>query len=170
MKLDTLMKNKKLVRIALVLIAGAVTYLFNQQAGHQGGHDSSQQKAPIEVESAQGLVDEAAKVASAHQRQQSGVWVTVKGSVIKTLPDDNKGSRHQRFLVSLAQGPTLLVAHNIDLAPKAPLKKGDSVWMRGRYEWNNKGGVLHWTHHDPKLGSRDGPKEGWIQLNGKRYE
>ena len=37
---------------------------------------------------------------------------------METLPDDNKGTRHQRFILKLSSGQTLLVAHNIDLADK----------------------------------------------------
>ena len=60
---------------------------------------------------------------------------------------------------------TLLVAHNIDLAPRIPVAQGDAVTIKGEYVWNNRGGVLHWTHHDPK-----GRKGGWVEVAGKRYE
>ena len=87
---------------------------------------------------------------SAFQEHKSGVQVTGDGLVIKVLPDDNKGSRHQRFLLRLKSGQTLLIAHNIDLAPRIPsLEKGDFVAFYGEFEWNPKGGVVHWTHHDP---------------------
>ncbi|MEZ5478885.1 MAG: DUF3465 domain-containing protein [Thiolinea sp.] len=59
-----------------------------------------------------------------------------------------------------------MVAHNIDLAPRVPVEPGGRVNLRGEYAWNNRGGVIHWTHHDPK-GRRDG---GWIEWQGKRYE
>jgi len=110
------------------------------------------------------------RVISAYEKQQSGVWLQFPATVIKTLPDDNDGSRHQRFLIALdtpknAQSLTLLVAHNIDLAKRVPLQKGDSLQLRGRYEWNKKGGVLHWTHHDPNKKMTG----GWIEHNGQRY-
>lgn len=101
----------------------------------------------------------------AFEAQQSKVWVEVRGVVEKTLADDNRGSRHQRFVLKLSNGHTVLVAHNIDLAPYVPLDRNDSLIIRGRYEWNQKGGVLHWTHHDPKGHIRG----GWIELGGKRY-
>ena len=51
------------------------------------------------------------------------------------LPDDNDGSRHQRFILELGSGQHILVAHNIDLAPRAPvLKKGDDVAFFAEYE------------------------------------
>ncbi|EJV2652489.1 DUF3465 domain-containing protein [Vibrio vulnificus] len=87
----------------------------------------------------------------AYQSQQSDLQVQGLGQVVKVLPDDNDGSRHQKFILILNSGQTLLVAHNIDLAPRIPnLKVGDSVEFYGEYEWNKKGGVLHWTHKDPQ--------------------
>ncbi|EPO2912080.1 DUF3465 domain-containing protein, partial [Vibrio cholerae] len=79
----------------------------------------------------------------AYQSQQSDLQVQGFGQVAKVLPDDNDGSRHQKFILKLNSGQTLLVAHNIDLAPRIPnLKVGDSVEFYGEYEWNKKGGVL----------------------------
>ncbi|MEB5557946.1 DUF3465 domain-containing protein, partial [Vibrio cholerae] len=87
----------------------------------------------------------------AYQSQQSDLQVQGFGQVAKVLPDDNDGSIHQKFILKLNSGQTLLVAHNIDLAPRIPnLKVGDSVEFYGEYEWNKKGGVLHWTHKDPQ--------------------
>lgn len=100
------------------------------------------------------------------ERNQSGVMVAVTGRVTRTLSDDNEGSRHQRFIVKLPSGHTLLISHNIDLAPRVPLNEGDRISAFGQYEWNERGGVLHWTHHDP-AGRHE---EGWIEHNGRRYE
>lgn len=99
------------------------------------------------------------------ESRRSGEMVVVVGSVDRTLADDNDGSRHQRFIVRMESGHTLLIAHNIDLAPRVPLRAGDLVRIRGEYEWNSQGGLLHWTHHDP-AGARPG---GWIELDGDRY-
>lgn len=97
--------------------------------------------------------------------QRSDVMVTVEGIIDRVLEDDKEGSRHQRFIVRLGSRRTLLVAHNIDLADRVPLAQGDAVVVRGEYEWNDRGGLLHWTHHDPG-GRRPG---GWIEFNGTRY-
>lgn len=89
------------------------------------------------------------------------------GRVVRLLPDDNKGSRHQKFLVSIAGGQTLLFAHNIDLALRIDtLKVGDTIEFRGEYSYNPKGGVVHWTHLDP----RNQHEAGWIKHNGIIYQ
>ena len=65
----------------------------------------------------------------------SDVQVEGEGTVIRVLPDDLDGSRHQRFIVQLASGQTLLITHNIDLAPRiAGLKVGDKVGFNGECE------------------------------------
>ncbi len=99
--------------------------------------------------------------------RRSDTQVQGSGTVTRLLSDDNDGSRHQRFILELASGESLLVAHNIDLAPRvAGLKAGDTVAFYGVYEWNDRGGVIHWTHHDPR-GSHVG---GWIEHRGRRYQ
>ncbi|MCG9658335.1 DUF3465 domain-containing protein [Vibrio mediterranei] len=103
----------------------------------------------------------------AYENQQSDLQVKSEGTVSRVLSDDNKGSRHQRFILRLDSRQTLLVAHNIDLAPRIPdLKVGDRVQFYGEYEWNNKGGVIHWTHHDP----RNRHEHGWLKHQGKVYQ
>ena len=88
------------------------------------------------------------------------------GRVTRVLADDREGARHQRFLVRVAGSVTVLVAHNLDLAPRVPLAVGDSVELQGEYEWNDRGGVLHWTHRDPD-GRHDA---GWIRHGGRLYQ
>jgi hypothetical protein len=105
------------------------------------------------------------EVEAAFTAQRSGQWVETGGRVARLLADDEEGSRHQRFILDLDSGHTLLVSHNIDLARRLPLSRNDRVALRGRYEWNARGGVVHWTHHDP-----DGRLQGgWILHEGIRY-
>ncbi|GJM17838.1 MAG: hypothetical protein DHS20C14_00510 [Phycisphaeraceae bacterium] len=108
----------------------------------------------------------AAEIDRLYQSETSDVFITIAGRVDRILPDDNEGSRHQKFIVKLSSGQTILIAHNIDLAPRVPLDRGDQVRLHGEYEWTNQGGTIHWTHHDPD-GYRSG---GWIEHDGNRYE
>ncbi|MBI2178351.1 MAG: DUF3465 domain-containing protein [Candidatus Tectomicrobia bacterium] len=101
----------------------------------------------------------------AFERRRSGVWLRARGEVSRLLRDDLEGQRHQRFILRLPDGMTVLISHNIGLAPRVPAGKGDAVEVFGRYEWNKRGGVIHWTHRDPK-GRREG---GWIEHKGERY-
>jgi hypothetical protein len=108
-----------------------------------------------------------AVVASAFANHKSNIQAQGCGQIIKILADDNNGSRHQRFIVELASGQTLLIAHNIDVATRvASIKVGDSIEFSGEYEWNPQGGVIHWTHHDPQ-GKHTA---GWIKHNGQTYQ
>ena len=113
-----------------------------------------------------GQQDNAALI-NAFERKQSDVFVEGRGTVKKLLPDDNKGARHQKFLVTVSDQQTLLFAHNIDLAERIDdIAVGDVVTFRGEYVYNPKGGVMHWTHRDPQ-GRHAG---GWIQHHGKTYQ
>ncbi len=104
---------------------------------------------------------------TAYNNRKSNLQVRGTGVVYRILPDDNKGSRHQRFLIRTDSGQSLLIAHNIDLAQKIrSLKNGDTIEFYGEYEWNPKGGVIHWTHHDPD-GRHIG---GWLKHHGKTYQ
>ncbi len=100
-------------------------------------------------------------------RADSDRQVVGQGVVARVLPDDNEGSRHQRFILRLASGQTVLIAHNIDLAPRiGNLRQGDTVRFNGEYEWNDRGGVIHWTHRDPQ----NRHEHGWLEHSGRRYE
>ena len=107
------------------------------------------------------------QIEKAYHDKQSNVQVQGVGKVTRILADDNNGSRHQKFLLKLPSKLTLLVAHNIDLSKKIEnLNEGDEVEFFGEYEWNNKGGVLHWTHHDPRKKHED----GWLKHKNVVYK
>jgi uncharacterized protein DUF3465 len=105
--------------------------------------------------------------AAAFSGRAHGLSVQGAGVVARVLPDDEQGSRHQRFIVRLASGQTLLIAHNIDIAPRLEgLREGDTLSFSGIYEWDARGGVVHWTHRDP-----DGHHPtGWIRYAGNTYQ
>lgn len=144
-----------LAAAVIAVVLSQVLRTPEQQRGTPGNHD-------------------AALVQSAFSAHRSGVWATLEGRVTRLLPDDATGARHQRFLLQLDNGLSLLVAHNIDLAPRVPLRVGDTLTLHGRYEWNAKGGVLHWTHADPSADPSADPGSGrstggWIEHHGQRY-
>lgn len=96
-----------------------------------------------------------------------GTQAEGSGVVTRVLSDDNDGSRHQRFILRLSSGQTLLVAHNIDLAARvANIQVGDTVEFNGEFETNPQGGVIHWTHHDP----RGIHVDGWLRHKGRTYQ
>ncbi len=143
---------KKILPIIAVLLA-----LFGYLQQQPGGVDTPAQSKAVANQA----------LAEAYENRRSDVQVRGSGVVLKTLADDNKGSRHQRFILSMDSGKTLLVAHNIDLAPRIDsLRKGDTVEFYGEYEWDSRGGIVHWTHHDPR-GRHVG---GWLKHNGKTYQ
>lgn len=107
----------------------------------------------------------AGTVESAYQGHQSNVELGFAGRVTQLLADDREGSRHQRFIVRAGER-TVLVAYNLDLAPRVPLAVGDSVEILGEYVWSARGGTVHWTHRDP-LGKHPA---GWVRLNGRVYQ
>ena len=136
---------RKLLLIGVVLIA---IFQAFQHREFLGQHAPDRSAASADSTPDRRADDDS--LASAIEHRTSNVQVTGAGVVVRVLPDDNEGSRHQRFIVRVASDETVLIAHNIDLAPRIEdLRAGDRVEFSGEYEWNNKGGVIHWTHADP---------------------
>ncbi|MBV5328337.1 MAG: DUF3465 domain-containing protein [Chlorobium sp.] len=155
---------KNLLVVAAMLLAGYFWFTG------QGQHSTTSNKASNAIQSRnqRPSPDKSDTViAKAFANRQSNLQVSGEGVVIKLLPDDKSGSRHQKFVVRLSSGQTLLIAHNIDLAKRVSgLGEGDTVTFSGEYEWSAKGGALHWTHRDP-----DGSHPtGWIQHHGRTYQ
>jgi len=106
-------------------------------------------------------------IVTAFENKQSNIQVTGTGKVSRLLRDDLKGSKHQKFILSLPSGQSILIAHNIDLSPRLySLSTGDEVSFSGEYEWNDRGGVVHWTHKDPRGRHTD----GWLRHKGVLYQ
>jgi hypothetical protein len=103
----------------------------------------------------------------AFTNKKSGLQVQGRGIVTRVLSDDLTGDRHQRFVLRLNSGQTLLMAHNIDIAPRLiGLAIADSVAFYGQYEWSGQGGLVHWTHHDPAKKHLN----GWLKYKNKIYQ
>ena len=157
--------KKNILTIVALLIAGAAAY--QGKLPLPGIQNSETPPAGEQARSAQRPAVAANRLQQAIESRRSDVQVEGEGVVIKLLPDDLDGSRHQRILLRLAWGGTLLIAHNIDLAPRVEgLGRGDTLRFFGEYEWNDKGGVVHWTHHDP--GQRH--VDGWLKHEGRTYQ
>lgn len=146
---------KKLIPLLLIVLG----YAYFGSQGTEAPVNPPQ--PPMESGQASGLP--ATKEPALHDGQQAHG----SGIVTRILADDNDGSRHQRFILELPSGRTLLVAHNIDVAPRVmALQRGDIVEFNGVFETNERGGVIHWTHHDPQRRHVG----GWLQHNGQRYD
>lgn len=149
------MKRRRFVTVAAVAVAIALV-----------AYDRYGASPPAGV-AEQALSASDAALAAAFDQRASGIQVQGEGTVTKILSDDNDGSRHQRFIVRLRSGQTVLIAHNIDLAPRIDaLREGDRVAFNGEYEWNPQGGVVHWTHHDPQ----GRHVSGWVSHGGRAYQ
>jgi hypothetical protein len=105
------------------------------------------------------------RIKDQYRKSDDGRWIEDSGYVTRLLSDDHDDSRHQRFILQLRGRQSLLIAHNIDIAQRVPVGMGDRVRFHGMYEWNDLGGLVHWTHHDPH-GNDDG---GWISHRRKTY-
>lgn len=153
--------KRSLALLALLVVLAACRQQGVDVVERSTGENQQQATVPASTQQ-----EANARVIEAFQGRKSNVFVQGEGKVVKLLPDDNKGSRHQKFLVRISLEQTLLFAHNVDLAPRVPLEINDMIEFRGEYIFNPKGGVMHWTHHDPK-GELNG---GWVVHAGKRYE
>lgn len=149
------MKNtKKILVLIAVLVVGAYAWM------HDEGLLEPQPSGPVAPPPTHDIT-------AAYTQQLSDIQVEGQGVVSRILPDDREGSRHQRFVLRLGGAQTVLVVHNIDLAPRInALREGDTVAFYGEYEWNQKGGVVHWTHRDPEGRHVD----GWLRHDGRVYQ
>jgi hypothetical protein len=147
------MKKYTIVLLMILFIAGAsvATYAYNL---------SAKESAAL-VESSDWVIKQA------FLTKKSGLQVQGQGILTRLLADDLSGDRHQRFILRLNSGQTLLMAHNIDIAPRLDgLKIGGLIIFYGQYEWNTQGGFVHWTHHD--LNSKH--INGWLKYKNKTYQ
>lgn len=160
------MTNKKNLSIGGVIILLIAGYSGLDLSEHKQSQSSS--TIPVAQRNETALSNNGVDtVKAAYEQRQSNVQVQGSGRVKAILRDDNDGARHQKFILVLKSGVSILVAHNIDLAPKiSNLNKGDIVEFYGEYEYNPKGGVLHWTHHDPQ-GHHEA---GWLKHDGQIYQ
>ncbi len=154
--------KKTLILLPLVLLVG-IAVLMNRVKPPSGHNPSPAAKVSVSEQSSGTDAD----FAKAMEDKARDLQLQGEGTVTKVLPDDTQGIRHQKFIVKLKSGQSLLFAHNIDISPRiSPLKAGDKISFKGEYEWTPQGGVMHWTHRDP--GGRH--PAGWIRTGNKTYQ
>jgi hypothetical protein len=157
----SILSSRATVRLIMLAVLLGVAYLAGIHSETEPGQPAPKTGvAPRSTGSDQAL-------AAAFEQHRRNVEVQGAGRVVRILADDREGIEHQKFILQLASGQELLVAHNTDLAGRVEdLRKGDTVEFRGEYEWNPQGGVLHWTHHDPSGRHAD----GWLKHDGRVYQ
>ncbi len=109
-----------------------------------------------------------AAITRAFAEHRSNVEVTADGQVTRLLPDESSDTgTHQRLILTLrGSTQTLLITNNVSIGTRVPVVAGDALVVHGEYVWNDQGGLIHFTHHDPGH-SHEG---GWIERQGHRYE
>jgi hypothetical protein len=156
-------------RIAPLLVAMAVAAGAGWYLREEGRGTSDPGVAPTAgyLEGAGSRIAPADAAREAFEQRAKGRMLQAEGRVIRLLADDREGSPHQRFIIETNDGLTLLVAHNLGLAPRLEgLVVGEVVRVFGEYEWSAQGGVMHWTHDDP----RGDHVTGYIEWRGRRYQ
>ncbi len=103
-----------------------------------------------------GSADPNAAVYNAWRDGRSRVEVTASGSVARVLGvESGPSGRHEGFLLHLrgaaGHGLTVRVEDNVDITGEIPLAAGDDVEVRGEYIYDSRGGLIHYTHHDPRF-------------------
>lgn len=154
--------------LCLVMIQGCSQTVMPQKNNSSSSTiNSSSSTEMTRADSLDLMLTPVSELASFFENQESNKQVLVKGVITRLLADDIDGDAHQRFIIRLDNDQTLLIAHNIDLAPRVPdIKTNQLIYVYGEYEYNDEGGVVHWTHKDP-----DGSHEdGFIFYNGVQYE
>lgn len=107
----------------------------------------------------------------AYLNEASHVEVTTSGQVSRMFGlRAGPSGEHEGFLMRLQNCArnrfTVRVEDNTGFAGEIPLGVGDAVSLKGEYEYYPRGGVIHWTHRDP----RGRHPDGYIDFNGKRYQ
>ena len=161
---------RRAISLTVAIVCAVVVYLRSRPTATAPSADRSTptaQAPPVAPAPAPTTErDGNAAITRAFSQHESDVAVRGSGTVSRVLADDNDGSRHQRILVKLPGGQTVLLVHNIDIAPRVSgVRAGDEIQFEGEYVWNERGGLVHWTHHDPAARH----KSGSITYAGRTY-
>ncbi len=91
-----------------------------------------------------------AAVCDAFNARRSHVEVVAAGTIYRILGTrEGRSGSHEGFLIRLDSGckASIKVETNVSLTGPVPLAGGEAVEVKGEYEYNPLGGVIHWTHH-----------------------
>jgi|GEM_PF-384668 len=95
--------------------------------------------------------------------------VTFSGTVTSNpffFHSDRSGLTHEAFDVRTPSGLHTQIVENVDVGPRVPVYRGESVTVRGEYVRDaGSTHIVHWTHHDPSGRHVD----GFIEAGGRRY-
>lgn len=140
-------------RLALALLATAALAACAQHASQSGASSTNGDAA----------------VCDAYSSQRSHVEVVASGRVTRVLGvRGGPSGDHEGYLLRLDGGCalTLKVETNVTLTGPVPLTTGEAVVVKGEYEYNALGGVVHWTHRDP----RGNHEAGYVRAGGLTYQ
>ena len=98
-------KNRNKIITALIVAALSAFGLINQ-------NPKTETQATTKTHTSTKKHTALSDVERAYSAKRSDVQVKGSGVVIKSLRDDNKGHRHQKFILRLDSGTTILIAHN----------------------------------------------------------
>lgn len=112
-----------------------------------------------------------AAVYDAWRAARSHVEVTAEGTIARVLGTRaGPSGAHEGFLLHLAgaggRGLTVRVEDNVALTGAIPLAEGEHVEVRGEYIFDARGGIVHYTHRDP----RGRHAAGYVLAGGKLYQ
>jgi uncharacterized protein DUF3465 len=100
---------------------------------------------------------------------RSHIEVVADGVVTRVLgTQPGVSSPHEGFLMRLQSGCNLVVRveANESFTGVIPLNAGERVTVKGEYEYYPLGGVIHWTHRDP----RGRHPDGYVIAGSTRYQ
>lgn len=150
---------------ALIIAGGAALFGLKSKNNDKTTKDVVPQAQQIESIN---QTDENYAILNLIAQKKPSVFIEAKNvKVIKLMRNDNRGARHQRFIVQFNNGVSLRAIYNLDLSEKVPVSVGDLVSLGGELEYDDrtKEPLLHWLHSDPQKKRPD----GYVLLNGKKY-
>jgi hypothetical protein len=156
-------KTLKTIAAALLVISFSFSaFAFEEVESHGRGYRG---RGDLQSQSEVSTAGDSQIVAANQGRKQVFFVQGSELETIKILPDDTKGLPHQKWIARCSDGSTVLIVYNSDMGQRVPIQIGDRFSVGGQYIWTPGGGLIHWTHYDPKNQRPD----GFVNLNGVQY-